>query len=114
VVPMEDAGPRDDDLGRVFDAVEAGRHVRPRGEDVRAGEVLVPLGKRLSAGELGLLANAGVPHPMVHPRPRIVVLSTGDELIPPTQSPTAGQGPDSQPYTLFAALREAGAIPVLA
>jgi molybdopterin molybdotransferase len=98
----------------VFDAVEEGRHVRPRGEDVRAGEVLVPHGKRLSAGELGLLANAGVPHPMVHPRPRIVVLSTGDELIPPTDSPTFGQVRDSNAYTLFAALREAGAIPVLA
>src|SRR6478735_1701555 len=96
------------------DAVEEGRHVRPRGEDVRAGEVLVPHGKRLSAGELGLLANAGVPHPMVHPRPRIVVLSTGDELIPPTDSPTFGQVRDSNAYTLFAALREAGAIPVLA
>ena len=98
----------------VFEAVEEGRHVRPRGEDVRAGEVLVPHGKRLSAGELGLLANAGVPHPMVHPRPRIVVLSTGDELIPPTDSPTFGQVRDSNAYTLFAALREAGAIPVLA
>src|SRR5437867_6015845 len=71
VVPIENAEPRDDDLVRVFDPVEEGRHIRPRGEDVRAGEILVPIGKRLSAGELGLLANAGVPHPMVHPRPRI-------------------------------------------
>jgi molybdopterin molybdotransferase len=114
VVAIENAETRDGDLVRVFEAVEEGRHVRPRGEDVRAGEVLVPHGKRLSAGELGLLANAGVPHPMVHPRPRIVVLSTGDELIPPTDSPTFGQVRDSNAYTLFAALREAGAIPVLA
>jgi molybdopterin molybdotransferase len=114
VVAIENAEPRDDDLVRVFDPVEEGRHIRPRGEDVRAGEILVPIGKRLSAGELGLLANAGVPHPMVHPRPRIVVLSTGDELIPPTDSPTFGQVRDSNAYTLFAALREAGAIPVLA
>ena len=114
VVPIENAEPRDDDLVRVFDPVEEGRHIRPRGEDVRAGEILVPIGKRLSAGELGLLANAGVPHPMVHPRPRIVVLSTGDELIPPTDAPTFGQVRDSNAYTLFAALREAGAIPVLA
>ena len=114
VVPIENAEPRDDDLVRVFDPVEEGRHIRPRGEDVRAGEILVPIGKRLSAGELGLLANAGVPHPMVHPRPRIVVLSTGDELIPPTDTPTFGQVRDSNAYTVFAALREAGAIPVLA
>src|SRR5947199_168904 len=108
VVPIENAEPRDDDLVRVFDPVEEWRHIRPRGADVLAGEILVPIGKRLSAGELGLLANAGVPHPMVHPRPRIVVLSTGDELIPPTDTPTSGQVRDSNASSVFAALRGAG------
>jgi molybdopterin molybdotransferase len=113
VVPRENA---DDghDLVRIFEAAAEGRHIRPRGEDVREGDLLVPAGKRLSAGELGLLANAGVPHPLVHPRPRVIVLSTGDELIPPTESPRFGQVRDSNAYTLFGSLREAGAIPVLA
>jgi molybdopterin molybdotransferase len=61
-----------------------------------------------------LLANAGVPHPLVHPRPRVVVVSTGDELVPPTESPNFGQVRDANAYTLFGALRDAGAIPVLA
>jgi molybdopterin molybdotransferase len=81
---------------------------------VREGDVLVPAGKRLGAPEIGLLAHAGVPHPLVHPRPRVVVLSTGDELVPPTETPGFGQIRDANAYTIFGALREAGAIPVLA
>jgi molybdopterin molybdotransferase len=81
---------------------------------VRAGDPLVPAGRRLQAPELGLLATSGLSHPLVRPRARVVVLSTGDELIPPTQAPEFGQIRDSNAYTLFAALREAGAVPMLA
>src|SRR6476646_1907937 len=90
VVPIENTELPDDDLVRLFEAVDEGRHVRPKGEDVQEGTVLVPAGKRLGAPELGLLANAGVPHPLVHPRPRVIVFSTGDELVPPTESPAFG------------------------
>jgi molybdopterin molybdotransferase len=114
VVPVENTESPDEDRVRVFEAVTQGRHVRPRGEDAREGDVLVPAGKRLGAPELGLLANAGVAHPLVRPRPRVIVLSTGDELIPPTEEPAFGQVHDSNAYTLFGALRESGAIPVLA
>ncbi len=113
IVPVEnteDAG----DLVRVFEGAAPGTHVRPLGEDVRAGATLVHQGRRLGAPELGLLANAGIPHPVVHPRPRVMVLSTGDELIPPTGEPTYGQVRDANAYTIFAALKEAGASPVLA
>jgi len=113
IVPIENAE-GDDDLVRLFLPAEAGRHVRPRGEDVQQGDVLVPAGKRLGAPEIGLLANAGVPHPLVHPRPRVIVFSTGDELIPPTETPEFGQVRDSNAFTIFGALREAGAIPTLA
>jgi molybdopterin molybdotransferase len=113
IVPIENAE-GDDDLVQLFLAAEPGRHVRPRGEDVQQGDVLVPAGKRLGAPEIGLLANAGVPHPLVHPRPRVIVFSTGDELIPPTESPEFGQVRDSNAFTIFGALREAGAIPTLA
>jgi molybdopterin molybdotransferase len=114
IVPVENTESPDEDRVRVFEAVAQGRHVRPRGEDAREGDVLVHAGKRLGAPELGLLANAGVPHPLVRPRPRVIVLSTGDELIAPTEEATFGQIHDSNAYTLFGALREAGATPVLA
>ena len=114
IVPIENAELINDDVVRLFESPEPGRHVRPRGEDISEGDVLVPKGKRLGPPELGLLANAGVPHPMVHPRPRVVVISTGDELIPPTEDPHYGQVRDSNAYMLFGALREAGAQPVIA
>jgi molybdenum cofactor synthesis domain-containing protein len=113
VVPIENAEPGAE-MVQIFDGPAAGRHVRPAGEDVRDGQVLVPAGKRLGPPELGLLANAGFPHPIVHPRPRVIVLSTGDELIPPTETPEFGQIRDSNAYTLYAGLRDAGAMPVLA
>jgi len=113
VIPVENTE-ASGDLVRVFDTAAAGRHVRPQGEDVRVGDVLVAAGKRIGAPEIGLLANAGVPHPLVHPRPRVIVFSTGDELIAPTESPSFGQVRDANAYTLFGALREAGAIPVMA
>ncbi|MEX1264586.1 MAG: gephyrin-like molybdotransferase Glp [Actinomycetota bacterium] len=113
IVPIENAEVHDE-IVRLVEAAPAGRHVRPVGEDVAEGTVLVERGKRLGGPELGLLANAGHPTPLVHPRPRVIVLSTGDELIPPTETPDFGQIRDSNAYTLFGALREVGAIPVLA
>jgi molybdopterin molybdotransferase len=113
IVPVENAE-SDDGLVRLFESVPVGRHVRPQAEDVHTGDVLVPAGRRLGAPEIGLLANAGVPHPLVHPRPRVIVFSTGDELIPPTETPSFGQIRDANAYTIFGALREAGAMPVLA
>jgi molybdopterin molybdotransferase len=114
IVPIEDGQVVDGELARLFAAPPVGSSVRPRGEDVTEGDILVPAGTRLGAPELGLLANAGSPHPLVHPRPRVIVLSTGDELIPPTEHPDFGQIRDANTYTLFGGLREAGATPVLA
>ncbi len=113
VVPIEDCEVVGDRV-RVLRAVPEGKHIRPAGEDVRAGEVLLRAGRRLGAPELGLLATAGFSHPPVHPRPRVVVLSTGDELVPPTQRPEFGQVRDSNAYLLYGALREVGAVPVMA
>ena len=113
IVPIENAEVHGE-VVRLLEAAPVGRHVRPMGEDVAEGTVLVERGKRLGAPELGLLANAGHPAPLVHPRPRVVVLSTGDELIPPTETPEFGQIRDSNAFTIFGALRESGAIPVLA
>jgi molybdopterin molybdotransferase len=113
IVPIE-ACEVDGDVVRVLSGTSEGKHIRPSGEDVKAGEPLVPAGRRLQAPELALLATAGAAHPLVRPRPRVVVLSTGDELVPPSQTPEFGQVRDANAYLLFAALREAGAVPTLA
>ncbi|MGZ8626562.1 MAG: molybdopterin molybdotransferase MoeA [Actinomycetota bacterium] len=113
IVPIENCEIVGDTV-RILAASPEGKHIRPTGEDVKGGEVLLPASRRLGAPELGLLATAGFSHPLVHPRARVVVLSTGDELIPPGQTPEYGQIRDSNAYLLFGALREAGAVPMMA
>src|SRR5437588_527077 len=99
---------------RVLQPVSPGKHVRPAGEDATPGDLLVPAGRRLGAPELGVLAAAGHARMLVHPRPRVVVISTGDELIDPGQFPQFGEVRDSNAYTIFGAVRETGARPYLA
>jgi len=113
IVPIEQCRVSGDAV-RILEGSPEGKHIRPAGEDVRAGEALIRAGRRLAAPELGLLATAGIPHPMVHPRPRVVVLSTGDELIEPAKEPAFGQVRDSNAYTVYGQLREVGAMPVMA
>src|SRR5919204_2963693 len=113
VVPIENAEVLGETV-QVLDGPPAGKHVRPAGEDVREGTVLVRSGQRIGSPELGLLATAGFAYPLVHPRPRVVVLSTGDELVTPTETPEFGQVRDANAYMVFGALRDAGAIPTLA
>ena len=75
---------------------EAGLNLRQRGEDVKAGQPLLPIGVPLHAGKLALLAAAGNTRPLVSPRLRVVHFTTGDEIIPPQQTPKPGPGPRQQ------------------
>jgi molybdopterin molybdotransferase len=65
----------------VRNARDAGRHVRPRGEDLTTGDVAVAAGTRIGAAQLGVLASVGASHVEVHRRPRVAILSSGDELV---------------------------------
>lgn len=85
-----------------------GRHIRRRGEDVRTGDVVLHAGVRLGARQLAIAAAVGAAQLHVYPRPRVVCLSTGDELLPPGSVPGFGQVVDSNGLMLAAALREAG------
>jgi molybdopterin molybdotransferase len=87
-----------------------GAHVRGVGEDVAAGTVVVAAGSRLGAAELAMLASVGRQRAVVHPRPRVVVLSTGDELVEPGSPVGPGQLHDSNSFMLTAMTREAGAL----
>ncbi|HEY7280622.1 MAG TPA: gephyrin-like molybdotransferase Glp [Actinomycetota bacterium] len=113
VVPIEYTEAAGDRV-RVRQPFAEGRNVRPAGEDVRAGDVLVPAGRRLTGAELGLLALSGHPQVAAHPRPRVIVLSTGDELVEPWQQAEFGQVRDANAFTIFGGLRDAGAVPYLA
>ncbi len=90
--------------------VEAGEHVRRAGEDVALGAPVLPAGSLLDAARIGLLAAVGVSRPVVHPRPRVIVLSTGSELVEAGQPVGPGQIVDSNSHAIRAAAREAGAV----
>jgi molybdopterin molybdotransferase len=94
----------------ISQAPEPGQHVRPRGEDVAEGDLLVEAGTVLGARQIGLLAAVGRPSVRSRPRPRVVVLSTGSELREPGSSLTHDSIYDGNSFLLAAAARQAGAI----
>jgi molybdopterin molybdotransferase len=84
-------------------------------EDAAAGDVLVGAGSPLRAPQLGFLAAAGVTSVAVHARPRVAIVSTGDEVVPPeTATLTAGQVRDATASALAGLVRDAGGEPVMA
>lgn len=89
-------------------AVAEGLHVRAAGDDVAAGQVVLPAGTVLGPAALGVLASVGVRRPPVVPRPRVGVLSTGDELIDDDRPLAPGQIRETNRPTLVAALRTFG------
>lgn len=109
VVRQEDT---DADGDQVHVRVEAapGDHVRAAGEDVCQGAPVLSAGSRIGSAEIGMLAALGRTLVSVHRRPRVAVLSGGDELVEPDQPPAAGQIVASNSYTLAAQAREAGAL----
>jgi molybdopterin molybdotransferase len=95
---------------RIEQVPEAGQYLRGVGEDVNAGEVVLRAGVRLTARHIGLLAAVGRERVLVRPRPRVVVISTGSELVEPGRPLGFGQIHDSNSYALSTAAAEAGAI----
>ena len=95
----------------IHEPAVAGDHIRPPGDDFRPGDVIVVAGDELTPGRLGALRTVGVERFPVHPRPRVGVLSTGDELVQ-TGPLGPGQIYDSNRPTLLALAAAAGAVPV--
>ncbi len=92
-------------------APELGQHVRPAGDDVAEGDLLIESGTVLGPRHLGLLASVGRATVLSRPRPRVVVLSTGSELREPGSQLGHDSIFDGNSYMLAAAVRRAGAIP---
>ncbi len=108
VVPVADTDGNPTQVA-VYRPVPSAAYVRRIGEDVAPGDVAVRRGSVIAAAQVGLLAAVGRDRVLVHPRPRVAVLSIGDELVDVARDPGAGEVYDVNSYSLAAAARDAGA-----
>ncbi len=90
-----------------------GKNVRQAGEDVRQGQIVLEPGKILRPQEIGMLAALGQMSVSVIRRPRVAILGTGDEVVPPDQKPGPSQIRDANSYTVAAQVQRYGGIPLI-
>jgi molybdopterin molybdotransferase len=108
-VVIQEHAKRDGDEVEVEKSAAKGRHIRVEGLDFKAGETLLPAGRRLTARDLALAAAMNHPRVRVHRRPKLAVFATGDELVPPGTEPAPGQIVSSNTVALAALARAEGA-----
>jgi molybdopterin molybdotransferase len=118
VPPGADVVVRQEDTERDGDTVRIGvdprprEHIRDAGEDIRTGDVVLEPGDEIRSPQVGLLASLGRTIVSVHQRPRVAILSGGDELVEPDGDVAGGRIVSSNSYTLAAQCLEIGAEPV--
>jgi molybdopterin molybdotransferase len=93
---------------RIRGGTVAGRNVAPRGAEVREGAVVLPAGRRIRAEELAVLAAVGCVRVPVRLPPRVAVVTTGDEIVPPDETPGPGRIRNSNSVSLAARIRRDG------
>jgi molybdopterin molybdotransferase len=103
---------KDGDRVRVFVPAKKGLDIRPAGEDVKKGELVIPKGKVIRPAEVGMLAALNRPDVAVFRRPRVAILSTGDELVDIGGELAPGKIMNSNSYSLAAQAAECGAVPL--
>ena len=118
VVPFEDTDETERKVAgtplsriAIYEAVGTGANLRPAGQDVKSGDLVLEKGKLLRAAEIGVLASLGRDRVAVVRRPVVAVLATGDELLAPSDDYTAGKIYDSNSYTIATAVKRAGGVP---
>ena len=108
VVPVEDTRRHSAEV-ELLAPVEPGRYVRHAGDDLRAGDTVLEPGVRLGPAELGVLASAGFPVVAAGARPRVAIVTTGDELVGVDEQATPGSVRNSGAFVIPALVRRAGA-----
>ncbi len=101
------------DVVEILAAAEARSFIRPRGEDLRHGELVMSAGKRLTPADLGMLASVNRAMVEVNRRPRVAIVATGDELVDVDQPPAGAQVVNSSAYALAGAIIESGGEPAI-
>jgi molybdopterin molybdotransferase len=113
VVMLEYTAEHPDGTLEVRRAVAPGENVLKPGEDVARGEVLFPAGRRLRPQEIGLMAALGIRRLMAYKKPRVAIISSGDEIVPLDGQPRPGQVRDSNSYLAAAQVAAWGGLPVM-
>lgn len=113
VVMLEYTAEHPDQTLEVRRAVAPGENLLTPGEDVPAGKLLFKKGARLRPQDLGLLAALGITHLKAYRRPRVAILSSGDEIVPVARQPGPGQVRDANAHLTAAQVREGGGLPLL-
>ena len=112
VVMVENTQPVGEDSIEVVKPAAPGENVIRVGEDVRAGEAIAPKGRLIRAQDVGFFVGLGVTEVEVARRPKVAIVSTGDELVSPERKPRPGQVRDINSYTISSLVQEAGGLPV--
>jgi molybdopterin molybdotransferase len=111
VVMLEYTAEHPDGTLEVRRAVAPGENVLAPGEDVTRGEALFPAGRRLRPQEIGLMAALGIRRLAAYRKPRVAVISSGDEIVPLNEKPQPGQVRDSNAYLAAAQVADWGGLP---
>lgn len=112
VIMVEKTGAAPDNGVLIRAIVKPGEHVRECGEDFKKHDVVVKKGAVIRPAETAMLAATGAPFVFVYKRPRVAVVSTGDELVDISQTPPPGKITNSNGYMLAALVAECGAEPI--
>jgi molybdopterin molybdotransferase len=112
VAMLEHADLLDESTIEVFRSVAPGQHVIAADEDYATGAVVAAAGRRLRPQDTGVLAAIGTTRVDVHRRPKVAIISTGDEIVPVDAVPGPGQIRDVNSFTLAGLVADAGATPV--
>lgn len=111
VVIQENVSREGDEI-LIGEKVKAGDHIRPRGDEARAGDLMLMAGQRLTPEHIGLIASLGLAEVSVTRKPKVAILTTGDELRPVGAPLEPGQIYDSNRHLLTALLSELGITPL--
>jgi len=112
VVMVEETA-ADGDAVQLFAAAAAGQNIGRQGQDIRKGQLVLPAGAVLTASRVGAIAALGHTEALVYARPRVAILSTGNEVVEPGEPLAPGQIYDINSYTLAAVVAEHGGVPVI-
>lgn len=112
VIMLEHTAQIENNLIEILRPVAPGENVIKKDEDIKFGELILKKGHKLRPQDIGALAGLGITEIKVFKKPEVAIISTGDEIVPPTKKPLPGQVRDINSYNLSSLIIEAGAIPM--